>query len=84
MSTGLLFSFCYSGWSIVVHFNSQFTNKSMYGMIKLTITKLIEWATFWCVNHDHSLNVCKMWQKKKGEMAARYSPPMISRLLDSD
>ena len=31
----------------------------MYGKIKYTIRKYVEWATFWYINQDHSMNVCK-------------------------
>ena len=42
-------------------------NKSMYGTVKHTIRKHIEWPTVWYMNQDHSMNVCKDVVKGKGE-----------------
>ena len=58
---------------MVVHFNLQFLNKSMYGKIKHGIRKHIEWATSWYIDQDHSTDVCKdvviIKKKKNGPMS---------------
>ena len=35
------------------------------GEIKHAIRKHVEWATFWSINKDHSMNVCKDVVKRK-------------------
>ena len=39
----------------------------MYGKIKHTIRKLIEGATLWYINEDHSMKVCEDLVEKKRE-----------------
>ena len=53
-----------SGWSTEVHFNLQF-NPCMI-RVKHTTRKHIDWATFWYIHQNHSMNVCKDVAKKKG------------------
>ena len=48
-----------------IHFNLQFINKNMYGKIKHTIRKGTEWATFCYVNQDQSMNLARIWKKRK-------------------
>ena len=48
-----------------IHFNMQSINKSMYGNIKHTIRKGTEWATFSYLNQDQSMNVARIWKKRK-------------------
>ena len=40
-------------------FNLQFINESMCGEIKYTNIKHIEWAIFWYINQDPSVNVSR-------------------------
>ena len=49
-----------------VHFNLEFINKNVHSMIKHTIREPFEWATFWYINRDHSMNVCRCVKKKNG------------------
>ena len=64
---------------MVVHFNLQFLNKSMYGKIKHGIMKHIEWATSWYIDQDHSTDVrkevAKIKKNKYGPMVLGYSSP---------
>ena len=52
----------------------------MYGKVKHTIRKHIEWATFWYINHDHSMNVCKDVVKKTVNDSRITLPPPLPPL----
>ena len=39
----------------------------MYGKMKHTIRKHIEWVTVWNIDLDHSMNVCKDVVKGRGK-----------------
>ena len=53
----------------------------MYGKVKHTIRKHIEWATFRYINQEHSMKVCndgvKRKEKKRPMVIGKLPPPLF-------
>ena len=53
----------------------------MCGRVKYTIRKRIEWATFWYVNQDHTINVCKDVAERKNKKGKKKERKQVIGLL---
>ena len=53
--------------------------------IKHTIRKNIEWATFWYINQDHGMHVCKyMVKREKEKKKQRANGPRVTPSLNTN